>query len=222
MGPCKIVNGEEATGEKGPKMQMNEWGWNRNASILMIDNVRGPKDFKTLYHVFLFQSKPKGAGFSQLSFPATHSTYIAAVDLYQFLQSFFRTFPQYAQHELAINSLSYGGHYVPVYSGYIMHRRAKMEGKESLFEDIWDGSESVAPDKFEGSEIKLNLLSVSIGNGWFAPNTQMKSWIDFVCGEAEGVPPLLSKQECLGSRDHWKKCEDLLQSCVGPQPGYQW
>ena len=140
-----------------------------------------------------YRDQPKGTGFSKYTFPSSNSTYTAAVDFYTFLQSFFKTFPQYANHELAINSLSYGGHYAPVYAGYIMHRNAILCGYKSLYEDIWD-----TLDEVESDDIQLNLRSVSIGNGWFATPAQMKSMIGFACGEAkaEGVPMLLSEAEC--------------------------
>lgn len=36
VGPCKIILGDEGVSV----MQPREWSWNRNQSILMIDNVR--------------------------------------------------------------------------------------------------------------------------------------------------------------------------------------
>ncbi|KZP05946.1 alpha/beta-hydrolase [Athelia psychrophila] len=185
VGPCQIVLSSEGV----PVMQTREWSWNRNQSILMIDN-------------------PKGTGFSQHLFPAVDSTYLAAVDLYEFLQSFIRTFPQYAQHELALNSLSYGGHYAPVYSAYILHRNALVKGDHSLFGDVWDSA--VADER-----AILNLRSISIGNGWFSTTAQAKAHVDFSCGKAEGVPILLTESECNWSYRQWEKCETMLTQCEG-------
>jgi len=53
--------------------------------------------------------KPLGAGFSYAPFPVVHSVYDSAKDLYEFLQTFVETFPEYASNSLAVNSLSYGG-----------------------------------------------------------------------------------------------------------------
>lgn len=101
-----------------------------------------------------------------------------------------------------------------------MHRSAILSGQESLYEDIWD-----TVDGAERDEIQLNLRSVSIGNGWFATPAQIRSLIGFACGEAkaEGVPTLLSENECKWSWDEWNKCEKLLESCEDlTRPAYEW
>lgn len=140
---------------------------------------------------------------------------MAATDLYDFLQSFLRTFPEYAQQELALNSLSYGGHYAPVYSAYILHRNALLSGKETLFADVWH-------EYLEKDTITLNLRSISIGNGWFATYAQIKSLVDFACGGAEGVPVMLTESECDWSYQQWEKCEVMLKDCDGIYVGPQW
>ncbi|KAF7980745.1 hypothetical protein HWV62_36771 [Athelia sp. TMB] len=124
-----------------------------------------------------------------------------------------RTFPQYTEHELALNTLSYGGHYGPVYSAYILHRNALAEGRHSLFGDIWDSEAG------QGERTIINLRSLSIGNGWFGTAAQIQSLIDFSCGKAEGVPMLLTENECDWSYKQWQKCETMLTQCEGIHVG---
>lgn len=162
--------------------------------------------------------QPKGTGFSEYPFPASHSTYTAAVDLYDFLQSFFRLFPQYSQHELAINTLSYGGHYAPIYSAYILYRNGQLSGDEPLFKD-WDRFEAYKPTE---DDITLNLRSISIGNPWFGTKSQLKTRTGFACGGVASVPMLLSEAECEWSNEQWETCEAMLPVCEGTQPRPQW
>lgn len=101
-----------------------------------------------------------------------------------------------------------------------MHRNAILDGQKSLFEDIWNTT-----DGTDREGIKLNLRSLSIGNPWFAKPAQIRSLMGFACGEAkaEGVPLLLSEEECKWSHDEWYKCEKLLESCEDPtRPTYEW
>jgi len=81
----------------------NPYSWNTNANLLYVD-------------------QPAGTGFS---YAKNTSGYVineaqVAADFYVFLQNFMKKFPQYASLPFFITGESYGGHYVPAISAYIV------------------------------------------------------------------------------------------------------
>nr|XP_031858852.1 uncharacterized protein CI109_005671 [Kwoniella shandongensis]KAA5525924.1 hypothetical protein CI109_005671 [Kwoniella shandongensis] len=188
-GPCYV----EKDGHGGWEMRTREWSFNNNASILMIDN-------------------PRGAGFSYAEFPAVDTVFDSARDTYEFIQTFVKTFPEYASNPWAVNSLSYGGHYAPVYGSFIQHMNAKIRGKPSLWDDTWPAPLST------DSYVPLNLTSISVGNGWINGRVQYRSWVDFACGGAEerGIPNLATEGDCKWARDRLNDGEKLIDQCEGP------
>ncbi|KAK8864746.1 hypothetical protein IAR55_002002 [Kwoniella newhampshirensis] len=200
-GPCEVVE----DGRGGWEMRTREWSFNNDASILMIDNVSASTGMSKL------TIQPRGAGFSYAEFPAVDSVFDSARDTYQFIQSFIKLFPEYASNPWAVNSLSYGGHYAPVYGSYIQHMNAKILGKLSLWEDTWS-----TPSDLERYS-PLNLTSISVGNGWINGRVQYRSWVDFACGGAEdrGIPQLAQEGDCRWAQDRLTGGEKLMDSCEG-------
>lgn len=101
IGPCSY---ESDANETTP----NPWAWNRNASLLFID-------------------QPAGVGFSSVAeggrLPATDID--GAEDFQVFLNIFFqKVFPDKAHLPIYFTGESYGGHYAPVYTKHILESRA--------------------------------------------------------------------------------------------------
>jgi carboxypeptidase C (cathepsin A) len=146
-----------------------------------------------------------GSGFSYAPFPSVDSTFDSAKQTYDFLQSFFKAFPEYTSNPLAVNSLSYGGHYAPVYSSYIQHMNAQLDDESSLWTDIWPTD---VPRK---TDLRLNLTSLSVGNGWINGRKQYRSLVDFACSDEIPIPA--DKNDCKWARDKVAEAEILLDTC---------
>ncbi|ORX36239.1 Alpha/Beta hydrolase protein [Kockovaella imperatae] len=186
MGMQYVGPCEVVEGDHGPEMRRREWSFNDHASILMIDN-------------------PRGAGFSFAKFPAVDNIYDGARDAWIFLQSFFKVFPEYQANALAVNSASYGGHYCPAYASFIQHMNAKIAGEPSLWEDIWE-------DEATDDAIRLNLTSISIGNGFINNRVQARFNIEYACGGAD-IPMLGDAEECEWARKQIDMAEELMDTC---------
>lgn len=83
-------------GPNGPQSELNPYSWNRNASVLYVDN-------------------PVGAGFSYTSSDYGYPNYVneSSDDLFIALQQFFTLWSDYAERDLYIFGESYGGKYIP-------------------------------------------------------------------------------------------------------------
>jgi serine carboxypeptidase-like clade 4 len=89
----------------------NAYAWNSVANVLFVD-------------------QPVGTGFS---FADHADDYVTgedevAEDMYQFLQAFYKQFPQYQHLDFFVTGESYAGHYVPAVSSRIFHSLQKKEG----------------------------------------------------------------------------------------------
>jgi len=122
-------------------LQPNPYSWNTNANLLYVD-------------------QPAGTGFS---YAKNTSGYVideaqVAADFYTFLQNFFKMYPQYASLPFFITGESYGGHYVPAISAYI----------------VYQNTHTAFP--------KINLKGLAVGNGWIDPLVQAGSYGPFAWG----------------------------------------
>lgn len=113
-GPCKVKS-------DGISTKRNPYSWTETANVLWLD-------------------QPAGVGYSYGQENDTNETMIGE-DAYYFLQSFYRTYPEYQSNPLFIVGESYGGHMAPA----IAHR-------------IWRGNQEKRRDT-----ITLPLTGVAIG-----------------------------------------------------------
>uniref|UniRef100_A0A6B2L621 Carboxypeptidase n=1 Tax=Arcella intermedia TaxID=1963864 RepID=A0A6B2L621_9EUKA len=125
---------------KGSTLSINPNSWNEVANVLWID-------------------QPVGTGFSWAD---TSSDYVGdekavAEDLYQFLQTFFKTNPQY-NFKVFIFGESYAGHYIPAFGSRIVA-----------------GNSNPAR-----GDVKIDFKGMAIGNGWVDPVIQYGSYADFL------------------------------------------
>ncbi|CAH0038437.1 unnamed protein product [Clonostachys solani] len=86
-----------------------------------------------------------------------NSTPAAAPNFYKTLQAFTGAFPQYSSNGVYFSTESYGGHYAPIFSRYIVEQN-KLNNSGTAH---------------------IDLKGVLIGNGWFDPILQYASFYNF-------------------------------------------
>ena len=173
-GPCRID-------PDGKTVHDNTFSWSEYSNVVYIDQpVQVGFSYTELIHAFFDEDAeeivplrkgekcPKRAGrCGQFSKPDTsttaNSTVAAAPAFWLTLQAVMATFPQYSDHGFHSGSESYGGHYVPIFSKYILDQNAL---------DI-------------AGARRIDLQSIIIGNGWFSPQLQVASFYDFAFGGGE-------------------------------------
>ncbi|KAF0698285.1 Aste57867_11078 [Aphanomyces stellatus] len=107
--------------------------------------------------------QPAGVGFSygDTSEYDTDETMVGN-DMYHFLQEFFQAHPEYAKNDFYVFGESYAGHYVPA----VAHR-------------IYTGN--------QGSDPKINLKGIGIGNGLTVPEIQYQWYPEMAHNNTYGV-----------------------------------
>ncbi|KAH8916134.1 serine carboxypeptidase [Atractiella rhizophila] len=170
LGPCRIKNDSST-------VVLNPMSWNENSNVMFID-------------------QPVGVGFSYGT-TTVGTSQAAAADVWTFLQIFFKdsTFSKYASNPLAIWTESYGGHYGPEFSKYIL-----------------DQNDKIAAGTVTGS--KLNLQFLGVGDGLTDPLSQYPGYIEY----AKNNPyhQLVSTSVINTANTSWSKsggCRDQIQSC---------
>jgi len=111
----------------------NSYAWNKFANLLYVD-------------------QPAGTGFSYASQEYIKNQSMVAVEMFTFLQNFFKMYPQFAKHKFYITGESYAGHYIPAITAYILEMNAK------------------------GGYPHINLQAIAIGDGLIDPLSMAKSW----------------------------------------------
>lgn len=131
-GPCTI-NADLST-------TTNAYAWNRNANYIWLE-------------------QPTGVGFS-FGAPADedHDETDVGANIYWFLQSFLKKFPQFEGREFYVTGESYGGHYVPGAGHYIWQQTKQQRENPSGAADT-----SI-----------INIKGVAIGNGLTNPVIQVQ------------------------------------------------
>ncbi|KAK4502318.1 hypothetical protein PRZ48_005743 [Zasmidium cellare] len=139
VGPCGI----DSNGD----LFRRRYSWSNISNLLLID-------------------QPVGVGFSYID-PledkdlTPNSTESAAPAFWKTLQGWMGAFPQYSQNGLNIATVSYGGHYGPVFARYIETQNDK-----------------IASGELSGAQ-HINLTSLLIGNGWIDPTLHAISWYNY-------------------------------------------
>jgi len=128
-GPYKIM--------PNTTLQINPYGWNAFANLLFVD-------------------QPAGTGFSYANSEYVKNQSMVAVEMFTFLQKFFKAYPQFAKSKFYITGESYAGHYIPAVAAYILDKNG-------------DGRFPV-----------INLQGIAIGDGLVDPVSMAKSWGPFL------------------------------------------
>nr|KYP68585.1 Serine carboxypeptidase-like 49 [Cajanus cajan] len=173
-GPFHIANNLSLT--------WNDYGWDQASNILFID-------------------QPTGTGFSYTTDSSDYRHDEAGIsnDLYDFLQEFFKTHPEFVKNDFYITGESYAGHYIPA-----LAYRINQANKQNL-------------------GIHINLKGLAIGNGLTNPAIQYPAFPDFalenkIITKADYDDIIKSVPDC--ERDSktcetqgGKSCETALYSC---------
>jgi len=103
--------------------------------------------------------QPVGTGFSYADSFRDYvgSEKLVAEDLYQFLQTFFKQYPQY-NSQVYLFGESYAGHYIPAFGARIV-----------------SGNSNPA-----AGDVVIKLNGLGIGNGWVDPFIQYGAYADFL------------------------------------------
>ncbi|CAE6393393.1 unnamed protein product [Rhizoctonia solani] len=168
LGPCSI-------GKDGQNTTVNEWSWNTNANLLFID-------------------QPAGVGYSYNTGTDVSDSFVAAEDMWSFLQLFYKRFGQYAG-ELHVAGESYGGTYVPHIAHVIWKNNQKLGTHDEL--------------------VKVNLTSILIGNGKCLtnPSFQFPVLYDWWCGSGKWPVYDPDGGMCKQLARDIPVCQRLVQSC---------
>jgi carboxypeptidase C (cathepsin A) len=120
-------------------ISMNAFAWNAAANVLFVD-------------------QPVGTGFSYADNPDDYVTGEdqVAEDMYEFLQAFYKQYPQYQKLDFFVTGESYAGHYVPSVSNRIFQSLKNKEGPFNI--------------PFKG---------LAIGNGLTNPYIQYRDYADY-------------------------------------------
>ena len=131
----------------GINVEARPTSWNNNAHYLVIDQPVGT-----------------GLSFSSDSDACAPQNEVEATEqLYQSLQEFFSLYPNYADNDFYIFGESFGGHYIPRITDFILN--ANSSNQKSRV--------------YSANDIKFNLKGVGIGDGWVDPETQLADVAQF-------------------------------------------
>lgn len=164
-GPCSVNDQLQTVN--------NPYSWNNNANMIYID-------------------QPAGTGFSTGEKAGlAHNETDVSDDMYVFLQSFFKTFPQYQKNDFYVTGESYGGHYVPSTSHRIYVGNQKNEG------------------------IHINLKGISIGNGLTDPSIQYGYYAQLAYNWSTSLvgQPRVTLQQYEEMTAHIPQCLQLINEC---------
>jgi carboxypeptidase D len=140
----------------------------------------------------LYIDQPISVGFSYGD-NSVDTTASAAPIVWKLLQAFHAKFPQYQSRDFGIFTESYGGHYGPGFSKYIL-------------------DQNDAIDKGTVTGQKINLIALGINNGWINPYHNYKGIIDFSVDNE--YKKLITKDRATTYYSKLDKtCLPLLQKC---------
>lgn len=120
-GPYVLFDIKESVKGVGGRLSKNPYSWNKKAHVLYVD-------------------QPRYVGYSCGTGPYVSSSVDAGKDMVTFLRGWLELFPEHASRDIIIAAESYGGHYIPAWTGAILDYNA-------------------------ASSEKLPLTGIAIGNG---------------------------------------------------------
>lgn len=166
-GPCNIFEDGNVT--------LNKNSWNTKANVIYVD-------------------QPSGTGFSTGA-PSTRDEVGVEEKMFNFLQGFYKAFPQYQKNDFFIFGESYAGHYVPAVSHH-----------------VWQQGKA-------GVGFKIPLKGVGVGNGLTDPEEQYKWYPDMAKDGGKSEGGSLQKGAITNfiaqaaMRAASKKCISQIQAC---------
>jgi carboxypeptidase C (cathepsin A) len=140
----------------------------------------------------IYIDQPISVGFSYGS-NNVDSTTNAAPLVWKLLQAFYVKFPQYKSRDFGIFTESYGGHYGPAFTKYIL-----------------DQNDAIDKNQTQGA--KINFIALGINNGWINPYDNYKGMIDY--GVDNGYKQVLNQSRATSLTSALKnQCYPALQKC---------
>jgi len=167
-GPCSVNTDGETT-------RVNPYSWTEAAHVLWLD-------------------QPAGVGFSYGQETDSNEKMIAE-DAYFFLQSFFKTYPQYANNPFYVIGESYAGHYVPA----IAHR-------------IHRGNKELSFSKQNDDLIQIALTGIAIGNGLTHPEAQYPWYPEMAYNNSHGIK-VINEETYQTMKAVVPRCKQLIHEC---------
>jgi carboxypeptidase C (cathepsin A) len=165
----------------------NPSSWNNKATVCWID-------------------QPAGTGYSYANTDYISNEAGVQIEMWAFIQGFFSQYPQYATQDFYLTGESYGGHYVPAISSYIVQQ-------------ISSGSQSV------------NFKGCAVGNGWVAPIIQYGQYGSFAYANNLITTKIWDQmnrtyEQCLSdlqsgqyNYNAFETCEGIMQYVLNANPG---
>jgi len=143
----------------------------------------------------LYVDQPVGTGFSYVNDQYGYVDDEAGVTtaMYQFLQLFFAKFPQYSKLPFFIVGESYGGHYVPALSAYVLKANQMRMGK-----------------------FPINMKGLGVGDGWISPLIQYGSYGPFALLEG-----LINSNTAQQMNQTYTQCAQAIQQQQWDQANYE-
>ncbi|KAK6540575.1 hypothetical protein TWF694_009366 [Orbilia ellipsospora] len=115
---------------------------------------------------------------------AVNYTSDAAKDIVPLLERFFQDFPEYSKQPVHLTGSSYAGHWVPAFADEIVRTNAK-----------------------------VNLKSISIGNGIMNSKIQYPYWIETICSK-DSPYPRAKEENCARMKAQLPDCMKQLKTCA--------
>lgn len=159
-------------------LKKNNWNWNKDINMIYIEQPCGVG--------FSYSSDEDESGKAD---DYTAGDASAAQDNYNLIQGFMTRFPQFAKSPLYLTSESYGGHYIPTLSKYVVEKNT------------------------EGKNPKLNFKGFAVGNPATTFESTTPAMVDAWWGHQVISAPVYKKYmeyNCLFSKDHMEECETLF------------
>eukprot|EP01104_Vermistella_antarctica_P005996 TRINITY_DN16730_c0_g1_i1.p1 TRINITY_DN16730_c0_g1~~TRINITY_DN16730_c0_g1_i1.p1 ORF type:complete len:443 (-),score=137.95 TRINITY_DN16730_c0_g1_i1:184-1425(-) len=142
----------------------NPYTWNQNATVCWVD-------------------QPVGTGFSVAKNDYVHDEAQVEVEMFSFIQDFLNQYPQYQPNPFFLFGESYGGHYVPSVSAYIVQNNG------------------------QSGNVTVNYQGSGVGNGWVSPITQFGAYSPFSVANN-----LISETQASRMNSTYTQCQALLKA----------
>ena len=144
-------------------------------------------------HIYINHSveQPIGTGFSSGDFP--DNEHDVSIDMYAFMQNFYKVFPHLQNYDFFVTGESYAGMFVPSIA-----RHFNLENKKVAAASNSDGNNE--------DRILIPLKGASLGNGWIDAKVQGPAVIDYSWWHG-----LIDQPTRDALHVEWKNCMDLWQ-----------
>ncbi|KAF2646397.1 carboxypeptidase-like protein S1 [Massarina eburnea CBS 473.64] len=158
--------------------------FNVGSSTTPVNNTNSFNNYANMIYI----DQPIGVGFSYGTDTVT-STETAAPFVWKLIQAFYSSFPEYKSRDFGIFTESYGGHYGPEFTKYILDQNTANAGEN------------------------INIVALGVNNGWFDAQIQEVAYITYAHNNT--YKKILSdSQYTTITNSYNSKCKPALDSCI--------